>query len=115
MLHGVWGLPGAGIKPVSPALTGRFLTTGPPGSSLPLLLTVASQTPRDPKKEGWVGRASDLGTALRKTQLGPLMNRVSCSAGIGCTRAPVMLGHPENNSGEPQPGCGRSSGCRGGS
>ena len=26
----MWNLPGAGIKPVSPALQGRFLTTGPP-------------------------------------------------------------------------------------
>ena len=28
---GSWGLPGAVIEPVSPALQGRFLTTGPPG------------------------------------------------------------------------------------
>ena len=26
-----WDLPGPGIKPVSPALTGRFFTTEPPG------------------------------------------------------------------------------------
>ena len=30
---GMWDLPGPGIKPVSPALAGRFLTTGPPGKS----------------------------------------------------------------------------------
>ena len=29
----MWDLPGLGIKPVSPALAGRFLTTGPPGKS----------------------------------------------------------------------------------
>ena len=29
--RGTWDLPGPGIEPVSPALTGRFLTTGPPG------------------------------------------------------------------------------------
>ena len=29
----MWDLPGPGIKPVSPALAGRFLTTGPPGKS----------------------------------------------------------------------------------
>ena len=32
-LHGVWDLPEPGIKPVSPALVDRFLTTGPPGRS----------------------------------------------------------------------------------
>ena len=35
--HNMWNLPGPGIEPVSPALAGRFLTTGPPGES-PLLL-----------------------------------------------------------------------------
>ena len=30
-LRGMWDLPGLGIKPVSPALQGRFPTTGPPG------------------------------------------------------------------------------------
>ena len=29
----MWDLPGLGIEPVSPALAGRFLTTGPPGKS----------------------------------------------------------------------------------
>ena len=27
----MWDLPRPGIKPMSPALAGRFLTTGPPG------------------------------------------------------------------------------------
>ena len=31
MLGGMWDLPGAEIKPVSPALAGRFLTTRPHG------------------------------------------------------------------------------------
>ena len=30
---GTWDLPGPGIEPVSPALAGGFLTTGPPGTS----------------------------------------------------------------------------------
>ena len=34
LLHGMWGLPGPGLEPVSPALAGRFLTTAPPGKSL---------------------------------------------------------------------------------
>ena len=29
----MWNLPGPGIKPMSPALATRFLTTGPPGKS----------------------------------------------------------------------------------
>jgi len=33
LLRGMWNLPRPGIKPVSPALPGRFLTTGPPGKS----------------------------------------------------------------------------------
>ena len=28
-----WGLPGPEVTPMSPALAGRFLTTGPPGKS----------------------------------------------------------------------------------
>ena len=34
LLHGMYDLPGPGIGPVSPALAGGFLTTGPPGTSL---------------------------------------------------------------------------------
>ena len=30
---GMWKLPGSGMQPVSPALAGRFWTTGPPGKS----------------------------------------------------------------------------------
>ena len=29
----MWDLPGPGIEPLSPALAGGFLTTGPPGKS----------------------------------------------------------------------------------
>ena len=32
--QGMWNLPGAGIEPVSSALAGGFLTTGPPEKSL---------------------------------------------------------------------------------
>ena len=34
---GMWDLPGPGIKPMSPALVGGSLTTGPPGKSLSYL------------------------------------------------------------------------------
>ena len=33
LLHGMWELPRPGIKPLSPALAGEFLTTAPPGKS----------------------------------------------------------------------------------
>ena len=34
LLRGMWDLPGPGLKPMSPALAGRFLSTAPPGKSL---------------------------------------------------------------------------------
>ena len=33
LLHSMWDLPRTGLEPVSPALTGGFLTTVPPGKS----------------------------------------------------------------------------------
>ena len=41
----MWDLPRPGIKPVSPALAGRFLTTGPPGKSSLLLPLILSSQP----------------------------------------------------------------------
>ena len=38
LLCGMWDLPGPGLKPVSPTLTGRFLTTVPPGKAGTTLL-----------------------------------------------------------------------------
>ena len=32
LLSGMWDLPRPGLEPVSPALTGGFLTTAPPGN-----------------------------------------------------------------------------------
>ena len=40
LLHGMWDLPGPGIEPVSLALQGRFLTTGPPGKSYKILIYI---------------------------------------------------------------------------
>ena len=37
LLRGMWGLPGPGLEPVSPALAGGFLTTAPPGKSWAVL------------------------------------------------------------------------------
>ena len=34
VLRGMWDLPRPGLKPASPELAGRFLTTAPPGKSL---------------------------------------------------------------------------------
>ena len=41
----MWDLPGPGLKPVSPALAGGFLTTAPPGRS-PEILNVGTRGPR---------------------------------------------------------------------
>ena len=38
-LRGMWDLPRPGLEPVSPALAGRFSTTGPPGKPPAPLLT----------------------------------------------------------------------------
>ena len=38
LLRGMWDLPGPGLEPVSPALTGGFLTTAPPGKSRKLCI-----------------------------------------------------------------------------
>ena len=43
MLRGMWDLPGPGLKPVSPALAGGFLTTAPPGEPCPSPLTAKEQ------------------------------------------------------------------------
>ena len=37
LLCSMWDLPRPGIEPISPALAGGFLTTAPPGKSLPWL------------------------------------------------------------------------------
>ena len=44
-LHGMWGLTGSGVEPVSPALAGRFFTTEPPGKRSWLLLTLSVVRP----------------------------------------------------------------------
>ena len=31
LIHGMWDLPGPGIEPMSPALSGSFFVAGPPG------------------------------------------------------------------------------------
>ena len=41
----MWGLPGSGIEPVSPALAGRFFTPGPPGKPVVVSLSLATCLP----------------------------------------------------------------------
>ena len=53
LLCGVWDLPGAGIKPLSPALAGGFFTTEPPGKpshSILLLSSSAEKVARKPPR-----------------------------------------------------------------
>ena len=57
LLHSTWNLPGPGIEPMSPALSGKLLSTVTPGSSSHLLLimlhhfneTVSHQWPPCPQ------------------------------------------------------------------
>ena len=42
LLRGMWDLPRPGLEPMSPALTGRFSTTAPPGKPGSALFEVAS-------------------------------------------------------------------------
>ena len=42
LLNGMWDLPGPGIEPMFPALTGGFLTSVPPGKSLLLFVIFTS-------------------------------------------------------------------------
>ena len=45
LLRGMWDLPRPGLEPVSPALAGRFSTTGPPGKpNFPMFYIANSQT-----------------------------------------------------------------------
>ena len=52
----MWHLPGPGIKPVSPALAGGFLTTAPPGKSS--LLDFRSYSLHPAKLETWEAQLS---------------------------------------------------------
>ena len=40
----MWDLTGSGVNPVSPALAGRFFTTGPPGKSKDIFITTAQES-----------------------------------------------------------------------
>ena len=41
----MWDVPGSGIQPVSPALAGRFLTTGPQGRPRDVFLNASKGLP----------------------------------------------------------------------
>ena len=45
VLLSMYGLPGPGIKPVSPVLAGRFFTTEPPGKPHPFILNYTISSP----------------------------------------------------------------------
>jgi len=46
LLHGMWNLPRPRIKPVSPALPGRFLATALPGKSPSYLIVMSGRIPK---------------------------------------------------------------------
>ena len=43
----MWDLPGPGLKPVSPALAGGFLTTAPPGKPLDSVLRLVPPSAKE--------------------------------------------------------------------
>ena len=45
LFRGMWDLPRPGLEPVSPALTGRFSTTAPPGKPPKIFYTRCPQPP----------------------------------------------------------------------
>ena len=56
LLHCMWYLPGPGLKPMSPALAGGFLTTAPPGKP---------QSNLEKDKQSWRNQAPRLQTILQ--------------------------------------------------
>ena len=59
MLRGMWDLPGPRLEPMSPALTGGFLTTEPPGKS-PFIVDLASPLVGVNVVSGWVQRLNNV-------------------------------------------------------
>ena len=53
--RGMWDLPRPGLKPVSPALAGRFSTTAPPGKPLVIFLSLiwSNMTMQKYRKTKW--------------------------------------------------------------
>ena len=65
----MWDLPGPGLEPVSPALTGGFLTTAPPGKSC------ASFLRRLNSRSSWPPRAQE----IHWQWAGWLLNKTKCA------------------------------------
>ena len=60
LAHDMWDLPGSGIEPVSPALAGRLLTTGPPGKPRRFVLEeMATPSQQEWAEGGICGQAQD--------------------------------------------------------
>ena len=55
--HGMWDLPRPGLKPVSPALAGGFLTTAPPGKPLDVFSYLFSR--QRPSAWGYIDHSVD--------------------------------------------------------
>ena len=51
----MWDLPGTGLKPVSPALAGRFLSPAPPGKPYVALLKLPQAQHRRESQHVWGG------------------------------------------------------------
>ena len=64
----MWSLPKPGIEPVSPALAGRFLTTGPPGKSF---ICIFDQAVPLTESSQWLSITLEIKNNLRRSP-GPL-------------------------------------------
>ena len=82
LLRGMWDLPGQGLKPVSPALAGGFLTTAPPGKSHKGIL---------------IGRLQ-IGQLRFHLTAGPLRNHVEHASDLCCSLLPRTGGWSMNPS-----------------
>ena len=68
----MWNLPGPGIEPVSAALAGRFLTTGPPEKVLRIVLKFSNDRKKILKERYFVMHENSIHTSvsLRYTFIG---------------------------------------------
>ena len=83
LLHGMWDLPGPGLKPVSPALAGGFLTTAPPGKPCISLFFPSILGLRSPRAD--VSTPRNLKDKARNSGQGRLFSNTYPGAyGSGC-------------------------------
>ena len=91
LLHGMWNLPGPRIKPVSPALPGRFLATALPGKSPGYLIVMSGRIPKLTTK--WFSSAAGGAKEVRTRALICLHTALPSSRQSRPPGAPLTLIH----------------------